>query len=117
MKDNIKLELERAGKLDDLQARTDILSENSRQFHVSSKKVKNAYWWKNVKVKCTSVFIFFSELYILDVGYYHNYCSSNNCSYRSYVQRGTFCKKILFQFSFSYCCPYYTKEIMTQFSN
>lgn len=58
MKNNIQLELDRAGKLDDLQARTDVLSENSRQFHVSAKKVKNAYWWKNVKVK---YFFFFDE--------------------------------------------------------
>lgn len=70
MKDNIQLALDRAGKLDDLQAKTDQLSTHSQQFQVTTKKVKNKYWWKNVKVKiCNStaelchehIFLFYSR--------------------------------------------------------
>jgi len=69
MRENIRLELERGGKLDDLQDRTgnvylrlkkmkriflpvniEALNENSRQFAIRSQKLKKKYWWKNVKV-------------------------------------------------------------------
>jgi len=50
MRDNIRLGLERGGKLDDLEAKSDMLNEHSRQFQVTAKKVKNKFWWKNVKM-------------------------------------------------------------------
>ncbi|CAF1265713.1 unnamed protein product [Adineta ricciae] len=50
MKNNLRLELERGGKLDDLEAKSDILNEGSRQFAIRAQKLKRTYWWKNVKM-------------------------------------------------------------------
>ncbi|CAF1267613.1 unnamed protein product [Adineta ricciae] len=50
MKNNLRLELERGGKLDDLEAKSDILNEGSRQFAIRSQKLKRTYWCKNVKM-------------------------------------------------------------------
>ncbi|UJR22721.1 hypothetical protein I4U23_025755 [Adineta vaga] len=50
MKNNLRLELERGGKLDDLEAKSDILNEGSRQFAIRSQKLKKKFWWKNVKM-------------------------------------------------------------------
>jgi hypothetical protein len=77
MKNNIRLELERGGKLDDMESKSgkkkleennkisismniDMLNEHARQFQVHSTKIKRKYWWKNVKVKSLLVnkFIF-----------------------------------------------------------
>jgi hypothetical protein len=80
MRENIRLELERGGKLDDLEGKTgkvylrlkkmkriflsmniDALNENSRQFAVRSRTLKKKYWWKNVKVNIfTKKSIYFS---------------------------------------------------------
>jgi len=68
MKNNIRLELERGGKLDDMESKSgkkkleennkisismniDMLNEHARQFQVHSTKIKKKFWWKNVKVK------------------------------------------------------------------
>ncbi|CAF4369913.1 unnamed protein product [Rotaria socialis] len=50
MKDNIRLELDRAGKLDDLEQKSDMLNEGSRQFAIHAQKLKKKYWWKNCRM-------------------------------------------------------------------
>ncbi|CAF3869131.1 unnamed protein product [Rotaria magnacalcarata] len=50
MKDNIRLELERGGKLDDLETKSDMLNEGSRQFAIHAQKLKKKYWWKNCRM-------------------------------------------------------------------
>ncbi|CAF1089484.1 unnamed protein product [Rotaria sordida] len=50
MKKNIELELDRGGKLDDLEYKSDILNEGSRQFAIHSQKLKKKYWWKNCRM-------------------------------------------------------------------
>ncbi|CAF3654480.1 unnamed protein product [Rotaria socialis] len=50
MKDNIRLELDRGGKLDDLDQDVDRLNEGSRQFAIHAQKLKKKYWWKNCRM-------------------------------------------------------------------
>ncbi|CAF1230733.1 unnamed protein product [Rotaria sp. Silwood1] len=50
MKKNIQLELERGGKLDDLEYKSDMLNEGSRQFAIHSQKLKSKFWWKNCRM-------------------------------------------------------------------
>ncbi|CAF2603552.1 unnamed protein product [Rotaria sp. Silwood2] len=50
MKKNIELELERSGKLDDLEYKSDVLNEGSRQFAIHSQKLKKKFWWKSCRM-------------------------------------------------------------------
>lgn len=86
MKDNIRLELERGAKLDDIEKKSgessrhgrmrsftgsiaEMLSDASQQFVIGTKKLKQTYWWKNVKVRTDEFIDAISGLNRVDVDY------------------------------------------------
>ena len=51
MKDNVNKVMERDGKLNELDARANILNETSGQFAMNSRKLRKKMWWENMKMK------------------------------------------------------------------
>lgn len=51
MRVNVDKVLERDQKLSELDDRADALQAGASQFESSAAKLKNKYWWKNVKVR------------------------------------------------------------------
>ena len=50
MKNNVDKVFERDTKLSDLDSRTDALQLESQQFEKTAEKVKNKYWWENMRM-------------------------------------------------------------------
>uniref|UniRef100_A0A671Q590 Vesicle-associated membrane protein 1 n=1 Tax=Sinocyclocheilus anshuiensis TaxID=1608454 RepID=A0A671Q590_9TELE len=59
MRVNVDKVLERDQKLSELDDRADALQAGASQFESSAAKLKNKYWWKNMKVRLPSCFIFY----------------------------------------------------------
>lgn len=55
MRVNVDKVLERDQKLSELDDRADALQAGASQFESSAAKLKNKYWWKNMKVKFSTV--------------------------------------------------------------
>lgn len=67
-----------------------MLNEHSRQFQATAKRVKNKYWWKNLKVKLSFSKNNPSHCYIIfpDVDHYYCYYTYNyrhHCWYVSHL--------------------------------
>ncbi|XDV34104.1 hypothetical protein PO909_004307 [Leuciscus waleckii] len=63
MRVNVDKVLERDQKLSELDDRADALQAGASQFESSAAKLKNKYWWKNMKVRsgkfsCLGLFIY-----------------------------------------------------------
>ena len=50
MKNNVDKVFERDTKLSDLDSRADALQLESQQFEKTAEKVKNKYWWENMRM-------------------------------------------------------------------
>ena len=50
MKSNVDKVFERDTKLSDLDSRADALQLESQQFEKTAEKVKNKYWWENMRM-------------------------------------------------------------------
>ena len=55
MAQNIQMELEREGKLKDLDARAEILQANAGVFAKTARAAKNKMWWESTKAKIAMV--------------------------------------------------------------
>eukprot|EP00041_Stephanoeca_diplocostata_P008980 m.135633 g.135633 ORF g.135633 m.135633 type:complete len:130 (+) comp17560_c0_seq1:180-569(+) len=49
MRNNMEKVLERDAKLDDLQDKSESLADGAYRFKTTSRQLKNAMWWKNVR--------------------------------------------------------------------
>ena len=65
MVNNIEAILARGEKLDILVERTEVLSESSSQFAKSSRKLRDAMWWRRVKMYMLIFVIFALCLWLL----------------------------------------------------
>lgn len=65
MIDNIEKVLDRGEKIDLLVDKTADLSDSAHNYRFKSKKLKNAMWWKNVKLILILVFIIFMILLVV----------------------------------------------------
>uniref|UniRef100_A0A8C7UY90 Vesicle associated membrane protein 1a n=1 Tax=Oncorhynchus mykiss TaxID=8022 RepID=A0A8C7UY90_ONCMY len=64
MRVNVDKVLERDQRLSELDDRADALQAGASQFESSAAKLKNKYWWKNLKVRvCACVHIVFEILH------------------------------------------------------
>jgi hypothetical protein len=50
MKNNMEKIIERDIQLGDLEDKSDDLKNNANRFATTSRKLKNKFWWKNVKI-------------------------------------------------------------------
>jgi len=81
MVENIEKVLERGEKIELLVDKTDKLNQQAFKFEKSSKKLKNAMWWRNLKMKLVIAFVVILVLYViisLICGFDFKECSSKD---------------------------------------
>eukprot|EP01113_Clastostelium_recurvatum_P012674 TRINITY_DN1658_c0_g1_i2.p1 TRINITY_DN1658_c0_g1~~TRINITY_DN1658_c0_g1_i2.p1 ORF type:complete len:100 (-),score=27.36 TRINITY_DN1658_c0_g1_i2:104-403(-) len=67
MHDNIDVMLKNHEKVENLQDKTDIMSQNAKQFKRSATAIKRQMWWRNMKLQIIIVLVVLAVLAIIIV--------------------------------------------------